>query len=162
APPSGTADIRFSDGSDLTLDANARSRVTDVTPDGARVVLESGRAHARIVHRTKTRWGIEAGPFVVAVTGTEFDVGWNASVLEVTMQAGSVLVSGRLAPNGVALQAGQQLVANPTTGELKIVATSSTLGAAAAPTSSEALAAPTSTAEPDGEPTTSSNAVTPP
>src|SRR5204863_10099263 len=45
---------------------------------------------------------------------------WSATELEVTMQAGSVLVRGPLAPDGIALKAGQQLRANPSSGELYV------------------------------------------
>jgi TolA-binding protein len=88
--------LRFSDGSLVRLEPSARARVVDVTDVGGRVALESGAVHAEIVHREKTRWSVEAGPFEVRVTGTQFDVAWDPSGRQLTLVLleGSVAVSG--------------------------------------------------------------------
>jgi ferric-dicitrate binding protein FerR (iron transport regulator) len=88
--------LRFSEGSLVRLEASARARVVDVTDTGARVALESGTVHAEIVHRDKTRWSIEAGPFEVRVTGTQFDVAWDPSPRQLTIS----LLEGRVAVSG--------------------------------------------------------------
>jgi ferric-dicitrate binding protein FerR (iron transport regulator) len=88
--------LRFSDGSLVRLEPAARARVVDVTDAGGRVMLESGTVHAEIVHRDKTSWRVEAGPFEVRVTGTRFDVGWDPArrSFTLTLLEGSVAVSG--------------------------------------------------------------------
>jgi transmembrane sensor len=88
--------LRFSDGSLVRLEPSARARVVDVTDTGGRVALESGAVHAEIVHRKTTRWSVEAGPFEVRVTGTQFDVVWDPSHGQFTIALieGSVAVSG--------------------------------------------------------------------
>lgn len=55
--------VRFSDGSVATLAAGSGARIVDVTPKGARVVLEDGRAEIEISPRAGARWSIEAGPY---------------------------------------------------------------------------------------------------
>ncbi len=88
--------LRFSDGSLVRLEPSARARVVDVTDAGGRVALESGTVHAEIVHREGTRWSVDAGPFEVRVTGTQFDVAWDPShrQLTIALLEGSVAVSG--------------------------------------------------------------------
>ena len=122
APARGArATLRFSDGSTVALAGGARARVAEVTEKGARVVLEEGEASVHVVHAPGTAWSIEAGPFSVAVTGTVFDVGFHAAeqTLEVRMREGSVLVRGPQAEAGVALRAGQRLVAGSAEGTLR-------------------------------------------
>jgi TolA-binding protein len=108
----------------VALAGGARARVAEVTEKGARVVLEEGEAGVHVVHAPGTAWSIEAGPFSVAVTGTTFDVGFHAAeqTLEVRMREGSVVVRGPQAEAGVALRAGQRLVAGSAEGTLRIEA----------------------------------------
>jgi TolA-binding protein len=88
--------LEFSDGSEVVLSPRARARVLERDSNGARVYLERGRAHVSVVHRPSTRWGIEAGPFDVAVTGTRFDMEWEPGdeTLSVKMDEGKVEISG--------------------------------------------------------------------
>ncbi|HEX3597281.1 MAG TPA: FecR domain-containing protein, partial [Polyangiaceae bacterium] len=104
----------FSDGTEVRVSSAARARVVDVDSRGARIALEQGRAHLRVVHRPEARWSVEAGPFSIAVTGTEFDVDWSAvdGVLVVEMRSGSVIVRGPLAGDGIGVHGGQRLVAS--------------------------------------------------
>ena len=55
-------------------------------------------AHFAVIHRPKARWSVEAGPFVVQVTGTTFDVRWSNTdgVLRVRLINGVVSVHGPL------------------------------------------------------------------
>src|SRR6185295_4189576 len=69
--------IHFSDGSEVVLDQEARTQVRDLAADGARVVLSQGRAHTFFVPRPHAHWQVVAGPYVVQVTGTVFDVEWS-------------------------------------------------------------------------------------
>jgi ferric-dicitrate binding protein FerR (iron transport regulator)/TolA-binding protein len=105
--------VRFSEGTVIELVPPGRARVAEVTPRGARVSLESGRAAVRVQPLPDAAWSVEAGPFVIGVTGTEFEVAWSASEerLEVRLFTGSVIVKGPPAPAGVALAPGQRLLA---------------------------------------------------
>jgi hypothetical protein len=127
------AAVKFSDGTVVTLDAGSRARVVGTGADGAQLRLEDGRAHLSVVHRRRTRWSVEAGPFVVQVTGTTFDVRWSAGdgVLHVRLLAGVVTVRGPLTRGGVTLQPGQELEARPDDGVLRIVPVASSVPAPA-------------------------------
>jgi FecR protein len=104
----------FTDGTEVRVEKASRARIVDVESRGARVALEQGRARLRVVHRADARWSVDAGPFSIAVTGTEFDVDWSAAdgVLVVEMRAGGVVVRGPLAVDGIGVHAGQRLVAS--------------------------------------------------
>jgi len=102
----------FSEGTRVSLAPSARARVTRVDADGAAFLLERGAAHARVVHTSpKTAWVVNAGPFVVNVIGTEFDVSWDPTreVLEVGMIEGKVVVLGPLLGEGRAVSRGEKL-----------------------------------------------------
>ena len=104
--------IRFSDGSEIALDRDARAQVSDVTPVGARIVLSNGRAHTFFVPKPGARWQVAAGPYVVQVTGTIFDVQWSgdSEAFDVWLEKGSVRVSGPLIGDGIAMTHGQHLL----------------------------------------------------
>ena len=63
------ARVRFSDGTEVGLEHGSRAWVVGTGADGAQIRLEDGRAHFAVVHRPHARWSVEAGPFVVSVTG---------------------------------------------------------------------------------------------
>ena len=96
AAPEGPLPLRFSDGSVVSLFAGTRARVAAVDANGARIVLERGGASASVVHRDKSHWLVDVGPFEVVVVGTRFDVNWdsNEEVFGLDLHEGSVLVSG--------------------------------------------------------------------
>ncbi len=106
------ASIDFSDGSRVMLEPGAQTRVHDLAASGARIRLE-GRARVVIAKRPQADWAIEAGPYVVKVTGTSFDVRWSSSEqsLDVAMESGSVAVRGPLLSGDLRLEKGQQLSA---------------------------------------------------
>ena len=108
---SGTR-IHFSDGSEVVLDQESRTQVRDLAADGARIVLSQGRAHTFIVPRPHARWQVAAGPYVVQVTGTVFDVEWSEEnqALDVWLHKGSVRVHGPLIGGGVVMTRGQHLL----------------------------------------------------
>jgi len=114
--------VRFSDGTEVHLDARARLAVSAAGPRGARLRLQSGVAHFRVKHLPRAAWAVEAGPYVVEVTGTEFDVRWSEreQTVEVKMISGSVRVSGPLLTERVALGKGQHLLARPGLGDVHI------------------------------------------
>jgi ferric-dicitrate binding protein FerR (iron transport regulator) len=102
--------IEFSDGSRMTVAAEARASVTAIDAQGARVRLEHGRLSAHVVHLPKASWSIAAGPYQILVTGTAFDVSWTpeTNALELWIRHGSVLVKGPNAGQGLAVFAGQR------------------------------------------------------
>jgi hypothetical protein len=110
--PGADARIRFSDGSEVGLRGGSHARILATGADGAEVRLEDGRARFAVVHRARTRWAVDAGPFVVAVTGTTFEVDWSPAHrrLRVALHTGVVTVRGPLTA-GVTLLPGQVLEA---------------------------------------------------
>jgi ferric-dicitrate binding protein FerR (iron transport regulator) len=114
--------LRFSEGSEFELALGSKSRVADLRPNGARVVLASGTLRARVAHRPRSRWSVSAGPYVVEVTGTVFEVDWSdrARRLEVRLREGGVTVRGPSLQGGVRVTAGQRLVAQAQTGKVEL------------------------------------------
>jgi transmembrane sensor len=96
APPGASVPLTFSDGSQVELSPRARARIASLEENGARVLVESGTLHVSVVHREKTRWSVEAGPYEVRVTGTRFDVAFDPSdeSLVLKLEEGSVVVTG--------------------------------------------------------------------
>jgi hypothetical protein len=139
--------VRFSDQSELVVDRGARLRVADLEARGARVLLERGAVHVHIQHRLGSNWAIDAGPYVVHVTGTEFDLAWNGSeqTLDLQLRRGSVTVNGPLAEEGIRLVAGQHLRMNAASGSLSIA--SGDAGSANAHASDAPAPAPAASAD---------------
>ena len=88
--------LQFSDGSRVALEPKTQARVVRSTADGATVLLERGRLAASVVHRERTSWSFEAGPYAVSVTGTAFDLTWDprSENFGLHMTEGSVVVHG--------------------------------------------------------------------
>lgn len=145
APADAELPIVFSDGTHVSVAAGAHARIADVTSRGARVLVESGVVHASVVHRSDTRWLVDAGPFEVKVTGTRFDVAWQPGeqAIVVTLHEGSVVVTGCGLADGQRVSGGQQLHASCKTG----AATLEPL-APNAPNAPNALAGPPAPATP--------------
>jgi transmembrane sensor len=112
AGASTPASVTFSEGTRVLLQRGTRARVLDTHKRGARVLLEGGALDVSVVHREHTRWLFEAGPFRVLIKGTEFELGWDPSrqQLSLQMKSGKVEVSGaclpapRLLAHGAALR----------------------------------------------------------
>jgi TolA-binding protein len=117
------ASVRFSDHSDFGAEPGTRLRVSHLDLHGARVMLEGGLLHARIRPQPGATWTLDAGPYVVHVTGTEFDLAWRVEeqTLDLRLIKGSVTVDGPLANGGLKMVAGQHLIANAMDGSLSIV-----------------------------------------
>jgi len=114
-------DVRFSEGTIVTMAPGARMRVTDTSSAGATLLIERGAIHAAITHRdADTRWSLRAGPFEVRVTGTAFDARWDPATetFELTMVEGAVVVSGPRLPSERSVVAGEQLVVSASRMEL--------------------------------------------
>jgi hypothetical protein len=110
---SGTARpvVRFSDGSEIVLGADARLHVDSINEQGAHLTLDRGEAHVYVVHAPGARWTFDAGPFAVAVHGTAFGLAWRDSEqrLDVRLENGAVTVSGPASDAPLSLRAGQWL-----------------------------------------------------
>jgi hypothetical protein len=119
---SGAAAVHFSEGTEFALEPGSRARVTNLDAHGARVLLESGRAHVHVTPRPRARWSVDAGPYTVRVTGTAFDVAWAGGdeVLDLALHNGSVVVTGPLATQGLVMEPGQHLVANVKAGVIRL------------------------------------------
>ena len=96
APPASPLGLNFSEGSRVVLEPGARGRVARATSHGATMVLENGRASINVVHRADTDWQVLAGPYVVQVAGTSFEVSYNVATqtFELDMREGVVRVTG--------------------------------------------------------------------
>jgi TolA-binding protein len=151
------APVQFSDGTRIDLAAGARMSVVAPGPHGARLRVDEGAAHFSVMHLPHAAWSVEAGPYVVEVTGTVFDVRWSSAdeIVEVRLQSGSVRVSGPMLTEHATLRPGQHLTAHLATRELSI---DENLGTTVAPVLSvpppgasppEKPASPDATAPPD-------------
>ncbi len=122
APTAPSARLVFDDGSDVAFGPGSRGRVAATTSVGAEVVLEQGRARVHVQHQDHTRWLVDAGPFAVRVTGTEFLVAWaaDAETLDVWMRSGRVEVTGPVLGDALSLSTGQHLRARLRDGTVQI------------------------------------------
>jgi ferric-dicitrate binding protein FerR (iron transport regulator) len=112
-PVPDDARIQFADGAEAVLESGARTRVAEVYPSGARIVLEDGKAHFCITPIHSAKWLVEAGPYSLQVAGTVFDVAWTESEasLDLWLHTGSITIFGPLFPKGLAVRPGQRLIA---------------------------------------------------
>jgi len=114
--------IKFSDGSEATLERGTEARITNITERGADVVLTQGSMRVHIAKKPQAAWKVAAGPYDVRVTGTAFDVSWSSQnqAFDLRMQTGAVIVTGPLAGSGIVLRAGQHLFGGVAEGRLTV------------------------------------------
>jgi FecR protein len=122
APPSGPAEVRFSDGSNVVAAAGSRLRVEETRADGARVLLERGTATARVQHERRSGWLFVAGPFDVHVTGTRLTIAWDPTKeeVDVTLHEGSVEIDSPVGPSHYVVGAGHRFHASVLEGTVKM------------------------------------------
>lgn len=103
--------LLFNEGSRFELAPGARGRLRSVAAEGTRLALEHGKASFRIVESRNRHWAVEAGPFEVAVRGTDFAVEWDPvrEELAVDLRRGRVAVSGPVVGEQLILRPGQRL-----------------------------------------------------
>ncbi|WP_438038602.1 FecR domain-containing protein [Sorangium sp. So ce128] len=120
ADTSSRPKVRFSDGTEVQLAEMTRAHIVSVNEQGARVALDRGEVHARVVHRSEAQWLFDAGPFLVTVTGTAFALSWapEDERLDLRLENGAVVVSGPLSGKPIAVRAGQWLTLRQRTGEV--------------------------------------------
>ena len=104
--------VFFNEGSSFVLAPGTRGRLRDVSRDGASFAIEDGTASFQITPNVTRRWSVEAGPFLVTVKGTAFNVAWDpvSERFELSLRRGHVVVEGPVAGGAVPLRAGQHLV----------------------------------------------------
>lgn len=148
---SSTREIRFSDGTRLTLEPRARGRVVALDARGGRVNLDQGRARVEVRHREDTRWLFQAGPFEVRVHGTAFAMAWDPATarFELHMASGVVSVAGPISGGEMVLRAGETLSVGLHDEPPAAAAASAPAGASAPP--DEPAAADADVASPVGE-----------
>jgi TolA-binding protein len=123
--------VVFNEGSRVGLTPGARGRLRVVDPDTAHVAIERGGASFQVVHKHNRRWLVDAGPFLVTVTGTVFTVAWDpvTEELDLRLREGSVVVSGPVSAGEITLRPGQRLVANVASAQTVITQETSEPGA---------------------------------
>lgn len=104
----------FNEGSTFSLTSKTRGRLRVVNDEGVRVAIDNGTASFQVTPSNHRRWWVEAGPFLVTVKGTVFDVTWEPSNerFELRLRQGSVVVSGPVSGGDLTLRAGQRLLVN--------------------------------------------------
>ena len=107
-------ELAFSDGSTMSLYAQARARVTRLGTHGAAIVVERGAAEISVVPRKGNDWGVDVGPFHVAVKGTRFSLQWDPATerFDFALQKGKVVISSACLGGERVLEAGQSLHAS--------------------------------------------------
>lgn len=103
----------FADGSRIVLSPRSAARVIQIAPHSVRVLVENGQAHVRVTHAKKTSWLLEAGPYTVHVTGTQFTILWDASAAHfgLNLEKGSVVVTGPMLEDGKRIRSGERIAA---------------------------------------------------
>lgn len=114
AMPTRPLEVGFSDGTHVRLEKSSRARVVALAPEGAKISLESGSVHAEVVHTKTSAWWWTAGPFLVHVTGTRFNLEWDPSSQRFAIEVidGSVGVSGPVIGAERPVRAGETLRAS--------------------------------------------------
>jgi TolA-binding protein len=153
--------LNFSEGSQVVLGKQSRGRVTEVSRGGARIELSRGAVRATVKHLPGAAWTFDAGPFEVAVLGTELGVSWlpDTGRFELSVTRGAVLVKGPFIARPQEVRAGQvcRVDLNRHLMELgRLGADAAThVAAEAAPSVASRVSAP-ETAPPAAEPSSSS------
>jgi len=114
--------MSFSDGSTIALEAASIARVLQTAPQEVQVVLEQGAANVHVTHAEDTHWLLEAGPYHVVVTGTEFLLTWDpgGKIFSLELYRGAVRVTGPLLKEGKNVEAGQRVEAHLTQERIEI------------------------------------------
>jgi len=134
APADQPLPIEFSDGTTVALEPKSRARVLEVGRSGAHIVLESGASSIHVVPRESSRWQVSAGPFLVQVVGTRFDLEWVADddVFVLRLHEGKVNLSGCLFGEGRSVVAGETVRASCKTRQYEIATRDASAAAAQA------------------------------
>jgi hypothetical protein len=142
APADRAEELRFSDGSRLSLAAGSMLRVRETDAHGAMVIVEEGQVESHIQHTGKARWSVFAGAYEVRVVGTRFSTTWDPARqrLAVVLHQGSVQVLGKGIDELVELKPGQRFDSGGLDGKWFVTATLGTDDAARSASSDAAAA----------------------
>ncbi len=101
-----TLELRFSDGTRVTLSPGSHARIERLDARGAEMLLERGSAEAHVRHTAVSAWRFAAGPYSVDVTGTAFRVEWEPSAarFDLSMREGRVVLRGPRCAEGLAVR----------------------------------------------------------
>jgi FecR protein len=104
----------FADGTTVAAAADAAIAVDTASAARPRVRVVRGRVRVRVVHRDGRQWTFHAGPYDVRVTGTAFDLTWDAAAGRVAlhMREGAVEVRGPGLDRAAPVRAGQDMQAS--------------------------------------------------
>lgn len=143
-------EVRFSEGTQVDVMPASGLHVLDNDSRHVGLLLARGSARLHVAHRPPRQWTVRAGPFLVRVTGTRFEVSWapNARRFELDLSDGSVQVSGPHLPRGRSLVAGERLEVYVETGQMTL-----SRGPASPGPDKTASAAPTPAPTSDEKPT---------
>ena len=149
----GPLQLRFTDGSRVSMRAAARMAVAAVSAKGADIRLLDGTIDVDVRHRPDTSWRFVAGPYAVDVKGTSFALGWNATAgrLELRMRSGAGAVLSPASAKPRTLTAGESIFVDEAGNPVSAAAARPSPPAAGtpsaalarAPSSAPALAPPT-------------------
>jgi transmembrane sensor len=128
-------ELRFSEGTRIEVMPDSGLHVLDGDSEHVRLLLARGSARLEVVHLPSRQWTVTAGPFLVRVTGTRFDLSWDpkARRFELNLSQGRVEVTGPHLPRGRPLVAGERLEVSAQTGQM-------TLSSGPAPAASNSIA----------------------
>jgi hypothetical protein len=112
--------LKFSEGSEVTVQRGSRLRIADKGRKAVHAMLEVGAARVRIAERSPLEWSVDAGPFsVVPGAVASFMVEWLAGeLLRVSIFEGDASVTGT--PSPLTLHGGQQVSANARDGTVEV------------------------------------------
>ena len=116
ATPDAELPLRFSDGSQVSVQPRGGVRVHETGQKRVAVFVETGRARFDVSHRPEAGWEIAAGPYSVRVTGTAFDLSWTpeSRSFELAMRSGAVTVRGPGIESGVVVKGTERFVSRVT------------------------------------------------
>jgi len=103
--------VYFTEGTQFVLTPRTRGRLREINQNGATLSIEEGAASLNVTQDPTRRWAIEAGPFLVTVKGTVFDVSWDPENerFDLKLRRGRVVVTGPVVGGSIPLRAGQHL-----------------------------------------------------
>ncbi|MCK9523049.1 MAG: FecR domain-containing protein [Proteobacteria bacterium] len=103
--------LHFDSGDEVVLSPGSAARIAHNSDEHAVMMLERGRAELHVVHRANTQWQVNAGPFVIVVTGTRFETTWipETAHFAVTMREGRVRINGPMLPESQEVRDNQVL-----------------------------------------------------
>lgn len=111
APANASLPLAFSEGSLVMLQPQASAQLVSLQSQSVDLRLNSGGGRMHITPGQGVAWRFHAGPFVVNVTGTAFDLQWRPEQqqFEIALHEGSVVVNGPLIEGSRRVSHGESL-----------------------------------------------------